>query len=217
MTHATPPVLQGLQVADDPAAWRAAGFAVEADRASVGGVQLWFAGHGGGIVGWWSDRWLPATLDGLRTIAAPPAPEPPPATHPNGITALDHVVVASPDLDRTATALGAVGLQPRRALTAARGDGDDDRRYLFYLLGPAVLEVIGPAAGPASRSLGSPDAAQAGARFVGLAFVAPDLAGLPGTTGPPRQAVQPGRRIVTLAVDGISVPIAVLTPRVAAR
>ncbi len=81
----------------------------------------------------------------------------------------------------------------------------------FVLLGTCVLEVIGPREHDPART-------PAPAAFVGLAFVAPDLdvvAGLDGVAGEPRDAMQPGRRIVTLRTreHGVSVPVALLTPR----
>lgn len=83
--------------------------------------------------------------------------------------------------------------------------------YAFFLLGTCVLEVIGPRDHDPGR-------APAPAAFVGLAFVAEDLAAvadLPDVAGEPHHAIQPGRRIVTLHTDahGVSVPVALLTPR----
>jgi hypothetical protein len=111
--------------------------------------------------------------------------------------------VASPDVDRTTAALEEVGLTVRRTVDAARGD--TGVRYRFLLLGTCLLELIGPV---------EPDG-EGPARFVGLAFTAPDLDVFDSASGPPRDAVQPGRRIVTLRTrdHDVSVPVAVMTPR----
>ena len=111
---------------------------------------------------------------------------------------IDHLVVTTPRLDRTLPALEAVGLEVRRTRDAGGG-----MRQAFLVAGPAVLEVVGdrPGAGPA--------------RLWGVTFVVPDVDALAGrfgeTLGTPRDAVQPGRRIVT--AHGMDVPVAFMTPR----
>ena len=113
-------------------------------------------------------------------------------------------MVASPDVDRTTAALASVGIHPRRTLDGVRGDVDV--RYRFFLAGTCVIEVVGP-------TRPDPDSAGQPARFAGLAFTAPRVDGFGELASSPRAAVQPGRMIVTLRAPGISVPVAVLTPR----
>lgn len=207
---ATPPRdrrLVGLTVGDEPAAWHALGFVVDGDRLTVGGVTIQLVGADGprGLLAW-SLSPPSGEVDGLAHRAEPAAVEQ--RAHPNGVTAVDHVVVGTPHVDRTVDALAVVGLQPRRRVDGLRGG---DRAYAFFLLDTCVLEVIGPATHDPSRTSGP-------AAFVGLAFVAEDLgvvAGLPGVAGEPRDAVQPGRRIVTVRTreHDVSVPLALLTPR----
>lgn len=215
MRSSTPPVLAGLRIADPAGAWAAAGFAVHGGVATVGAVQLRFDGDIGGVSAWWFDQPLPDEVAGIPTLAPslatalPPTGVAPSHGHPNGITALDHVVATTSDVDASLTRLASVGLRPRRVVDGVRGDGDAQVRYAFLLLGPAVLELVGPTLPEAPA-----DGPAGAARISGLAFVAPNLDDLPEATGPSRPAVQPGRRIVTLRVPGISVPIAVLTPRV---
>lgn len=208
-------VLRGLTVGDDPAVWDQLGFAVHGGRVHLGGVEVRLDGAraGGGLLGWTLDPSPAGALDGLPHVASDVAspsvsasttsssPDP---VHPNGITGVDHVVVATGDHDRTAAALAGHGLHPRRTVDGARGD--TATRYRFYLLGTCLLEVIGPT---------EPRADAGPARFVGLALVADDLERLGDHAGTPRAAVQPGRRIVTLRTEplGGSLPIAVLTPR----
>lgn len=200
--------LVGLRVGDRPDAWRTLGFDVDDDRFTVGGVTIHLVGDAGdrGVLGWSLEPGVEGDLDGL---AHAPAPTPTTsAAHANGVTGVDHVVVGTPHVARTLEALAAVGLQPRRVVDGLRGG---DRTYAFLLLGSCVLEVIGPRAHDPART-------PAPAGFVGLAFVAPRLdtvTALDGVAGDPRDAIQPGRRIVTLRTreHGVSVPVALLTPR----
>ena len=109
-----------FQVADPADAWTRAGFSVDSDAVCrVGGVRIRLAGRrrGTGIVGW-SLRGLPPDgslddLDGVPTTRSG-AVTALPAIHANGVTAIDHVVLLSPDLDRTVESMAAVGVEPRR-------------------------------------------------------------------------------------------------------
>jgi hypothetical protein len=178
--------------------------------------------RGRGIVGW---DLAPgsAAIDGLPTLPEPTLPEPalpepalpsvadagsadpdadaPVPPHPNGVVALDHLVVVTPDLDRTTAALEAVGIAARRTREAGRG-----RLQRFFRLGEVVLELVGPAE----------PAGDGPATFWGLAFTVGDIdataAHLAGRIGAAKQAVQPGRRIATLhAGDAVSVPVAFMS------
>lgn len=206
---ASRPQLRGLRIADDPATWAQLGFAVDDDgRCVVGGIALELAGRGAGsgIVGWMLagvDDGAP--LDGLATTAED-VPAPPDGEHPNGAVAVDHVVVSTPDVARTYAALAGAGLHLRRERRA--GTPEQPLRQGFYVLGGALLEVVGPAAasddGPAA--------------FWGLVLVVEDLdalaARLGDDLGAARHAVQPGRRIATLRrTAGSSVALAFMTPR----
>lgn len=204
----TAPRLVGLTVGDTPAAWRSIGFDVVDDRLTIGGVTVHLVGDDGprGVLAWSLEPAVPGDLDGLAHRPAPlPAGE---RSHPNGVVAVDHVVVGTPDLHRTLARLAGVGLQPRRTAEGLQGR---DRAYAFFVLGTCVLELIGPATH-------DPDRTSAPAAFVGLAFTAADMdavATLDGVAGTPRDAIQPGRRIVTLRTreHDVSVPVALLTPR----
>jgi hypothetical protein len=108
-----------------------------------------------------------------------------PGEHPNGALAIDHLVVFTADLAATTQALQEAGADLRRKWG----------RINFLRVGPLIVEV-----------------AQSGGatRFWGLTFTVPELPSGPGY-GEPRDAVQPGRRIVT--ARGGSAAVAFMTPR----
>ncbi|RDH74991.1 glyoxalase [Mycolicibacterium moriokaense] len=218
-----------IAVADPADAWMRAGFTVDSDAVCrVGGVRIRLAGTGAapaatsdtgaapaatsdtgaGIVGW-SLRGLPPdgspdSIDGIPTTRSERAFATP-AEHPNGVTAIDHVVLMSPHLDRTVAALAAVGAQPRRQRDAALGG--QPIRQLFFRFGEVILEVVG-----------SPDAAtDTPSTLWGITYVVDDIdataAFLGDRTTPVKDAVQPGRRITTLRHRdlGMSVPTAMIS------
>src|SRR5215211_1182923 len=96
------PQIEQLTVGGDPAAWRRAGFTVGPEGTSVGAVRLHFA-PGEGILGW-RLAGTTAEIDGLP-LAAPAPDQPVEAAHPNGVTRIDHLVVFTPELERTTRAL----------------------------------------------------------------------------------------------------------------
>ena len=206
------PTIDELTVADVPAAWSALGFAVDGDTCVVGDVRIRLADDAGkGICGW-SLRQIETTdLDGLPTRRSERQPPPESSGHPNGITAIDHVVAIAADLDRTVAALGTAGLDLRRIREQPTPAGAP--RQAFFRLGSVILEVVQEPAEATERAGGDRPAF-----FWGLAFVAPDLestvASLGDRVGPIRPAVQPGRRIATVRRSaGLAAPIALMTPR----
>ena len=203
--------LDTLVVGDEPSAWAAAGFTTVDGHVVVGGVRIRCADDGGG-----ADRWVlrapggtsvPQDVDGLATTTTT-APPPAPASHPNGVVGFDHLVLRSPDLDRTTEALGALGIELRR--TRDVGDGDQAFQQRFFRLGEVILELVGP------RS----PAGDAPCTIWGYALVSRDLdasaAHLGDRCSPPKDAVQPGRRIATVRTRelGIGVTVALMTPHV---
>jgi len=205
--------LDELTVADKPDAWRECGFEVVGEECVVGEVRIRFASpeSGRGLVGW-SLRGIESTaLDGLpTTTSVSPSSEEAPA-HPNGITAIDHVVAISSDLDRTVRALEAAGLDLRRIREEPTPAGAP--RQAFFRLGATILEVVQEPPEATERSGGDRPAF-----FWGLAFLAPDLGRTVAHLGEERvseirPAVQPGRQIATLRrAAGLSVPVALMTP-----
>jgi catechol 2,3-dioxygenase-like lactoylglutathione lyase family enzyme len=211
-----PVTLDELTVVDSPAAWRGVGFAVDGDICVVSRIRIRLAPDDSGLgMTEWSLRGVAESvdLDGIRTTRSDrPPPEGPP-THPNGVSALDHVVAITPDLDRTVAVMERAGLDLRRLREEATPAGAP--RQAFFRLGEVVFEVIQEPPEAVERAGGDHPAF-----FWGLAFVAPDLdasaASLGDRLGEIRDAVQPGRRIATLRRSaGLTLPIALMTPAVA--
>jgi hypothetical protein len=180
------PHLAGLDVAGEPDDWRAAGFTVDAD----GGIRTGHLRMQTGV--------------GERGISAwdfADEPDVEPATHPNGTTLLDHLVVFTDDPGRTTESYGELGMEPRRVRDLGNGT-----KQTFFTAGEVIVELVGP--------IPNVD----GERYWGLAFTVTDIdacaALLAPAMGNIKDAVQPGRRIVTLRHKevGLTVPIAFMSP-----
>jgi hypothetical protein len=231
------PALAEVAVGDPAAGWAAAGFTLDPDGAAtqVGAVRVRFVpaladappGTDRGIRSWsFADgppaepglrgpnaepglrgpNAEPGVLDGLPT-GAPVRVTDPPSLHPNGATVLDHVVVLSPDVDRTTDAFAGAGLDLRRVRPVP--GSEPARVQVFFRAGEVVIELVGPAA---ARGDGP-------ATFYGLAFTVADLDATAALLGDRlseiRPAVQAGRRIATLRHRdlGLTVPVAFLSHR----
>jgi hypothetical protein len=215
------PRLVALELAADPDAWRACGFTVDTGgRCRIGTTDVVLrgaaAGDGSGIVGWTVAGVIPADdgLDGLATAVAEgdaSTGEPAPA-HANGVSAIDHVVVSTPDTARTFEALEAAGFEVRRVRDA--GTPQRPLRQGFLLFSDVLLEVVGP---PEPLE----GAGDAPAEFWGVTLVAGDLGAAARAfgvhLGAPRDAVQAGRRIAVVAAEaGLGTRVALMTPRAGA-
>ncbi len=194
--------IASFDIADPVELWESLGFLVEAGASWVSGIRHQLGSAGRGILAW--------TLRGAEGLdelplasAAPKAPRPTPP-HPNGVIALDHLVIGTPDLRRTIDAFESHGVRLRRT----RDAGTDDRPSVqaFFRLGETIVEVVGR---PNEQGSGP-------ARFSGLAFTVSDLDATGYLLGdrlrPAKAAVQPGRRIATLDwAAGATVPIAFMS------
>ncbi|MGB7685421.1 MAG: hypothetical protein WBL45_06510 [Solirubrobacterales bacterium] len=207
------PTIDELTVADAPDAWSAVGFEVDGDTCVVGDVRIRLAGSdaGEGLVGWSLRDVADTELDGLRTARSERPPPDESRAHPNGITALDHVVAITPALDRTVAVLEEAGLDLRRIREEPTPAGAP--RQAFFRLGATILEVVQEPAEAIERGGGE----DRPAFFWGLALIAPDLdatiAGLGDRVSEVRPAIQPGRRIATLRRSaGLALPVALITP-----
>ncbi len=239
--------LRSITLGDEPRAWSELGFDVRTSDGSEGTgtvrlakTTLVLTGSGGGFEGWEIDG-SPEPIDGLPVADRPRgsvSAEPPAGSiaHPNGIASIDHVVISTDDMERTADALAATGLEARGGRsTTSYGS---PMRQQFYWLGDVILELVGPgepdsgndngnASGSSdnessdneSSDSGSSDRrAESAASLFGLALVASDLdttlAYLGDLAGRAKDAVQPGRRIAGLRTKGLGIdlPLAVMSP-----
>lgn len=200
------PVLTGVSIGGDAASWSGAGFAVDGGAFMLGRTTVSFDRPDGGLLSLAFDR-LPDgidSLDGLPVAVQEPAEG---VLQPNGVVAIDQVVIATPDFDRTAAALAAVGLGIRRErVTEAEEGGSDPVRQGFVRAGGPVIELVHTARVPEGPALGW-----------GLGFICQTLERtvneLEGLIGPIRDAVQPGRRIATFSRDArLGLPIVLLDP-----
>jgi hypothetical protein len=204
------PTVDELFIAAAPDPWRAAGFVVDGDLCEVGTVRLRLdGGPGRGITAWSVRDAATLDLDGLDTRAsdAPPAAG---DSHPNGTLSVDHLVVITPDLDRTTAALQAAGFDLRRVREGDTPGGS--RRQAFFRMGELILEVV--EAPPGTKIAADPGGL---ARLWGISFLVEDMAtpvaALGESLGEPRDAVQPGRRIATVATEaGLGPAVAFMTP-----
>ncbi len=208
-----------IVLADEPARWRSLGFELDGDRVQVGGVFIRLAGDAArpqrapGILEWSLRGLASCELDGLASTHSTAPPAPPAPAHPNGILAIDHVVAMTPALDRSVTALTAAGLDLRRIREQPTAAGAP--RQAFFRLGAEILELVQQ---PERSARGDTLDRDGPARLWGLALCSGDfertLATLGELAGEPREAVQPGRRIVTLRRSaGLAVPLAVMSAR----
>lgn len=200
-----------VTIAADAEPWRAAGFAVETVEGAavcrIGSTLLALSGASAdgaeAITGLAIEGLGPAELDGIALVAAGKTmPTPAPADHPNGVTGIDHLVVRSPDVDRTTGALVEAGLELRRERRFPAGD--TTVRQSFFWMGDVICELVG------DDTAHDPGPAVAW----GLALTAPDLDRVATVAGDaatePKPAVQPGRHI--MAIHRLGVPVAVMTP-----
>lgn len=201
-------LLKELVVGDEPAVWESLGFTMNGNRCRIGhvdvvcdpsvgkGIRKWtLVGEGSGDVDGVPTEWSSA---GVEVGGA----------HPNGIVEIDHVVLTSPDVNRTINALNGLGIKTR-----AERETDTygaTMKQVFFKLGQPILELIG-----ALEPMGDQPA-----RFFGLAFTSEDLDAtakyLGETLHPSKEAVQPGRQIATLdkATGGSTIAIAIMSPEV---
>jgi len=203
-------ILAGLSISDPPELWADLGFSVEAGACRVGGLDFTLGAPGAGITDWTlAAAEVPDGIDGIdglpTLVIDDPAPDGAALEHPNAVVSLDHVVVMTPDLERTVGTLGRVGIFERRRRDVGR-PGQPPTTQVFFRLGEAILELVGS---PVTKAEGP-------ARFWGLAFTVSDLDRTASALGDRlrdvKEAVQPGRRIASLDhAAGSAVPIAFMT------
>lgn len=206
--------IEELTLADEAERWAALGFDVDGDVVRLATVDVRMAGRGAGrgLAGWSLAGAATSELDGLPTSIVTPGSAAYAPEHPNGVVSIDHIVAVSPDFERTVGALVAGGLDLRRVREEPTPAGAP--RQAFFRLGGEILEVVAEPDDVTEKN-GGPDRP---AFFWGLALLSSDIdrtaAALGEHAGEPRPAVQPGRRIATVRRSaGLSVPVAIITPR----
>jgi catechol 2,3-dioxygenase-like lactoylglutathione lyase family enzyme len=214
-----------LTVADDVSTWTKLGFTADGGAVHVGGVTFVCAntvGEGAkGITDWNlhdPEGVLPSSIDGIDTGTTKVRTSVESPVHPNGVTGIDHLVIRSPDLERTIGVLEDLDLPCRRRRDAGAYGSTTMKQAFFWLGSPSdprdriVLEVVGESeVDPATKDQPS--------SFFGIAFVCADLDATAAFFGdfakPPIDAVQPGRRITSISSRaGSSVAIALMSPHV---
>ena len=204
------PTIDSIIVADPPDAWAAAGFTVDDDgTCRVGTVRVELVGPEAGkrIVGWTLREVPDGPIEGLATEASdrPPCE---PAVHPNGTLLIDHLVVLTPDVERTVKAFSALGIEPKRSRSVDPEQYGFAAVQTFFRMGEVILELIG----------GEEPTGDGDCGFFGLAYTVEDLDATQRLLGPclpnVKDAVQPGRRIGTLRHKevGMSVATAFMSP-----
>ena len=174
--------INALHIADPPDAWADLGFVVNDGVVTVDGLAYVLGADGKGVSAW-NLVDVAGVVDGLPSGDAATATA---STHPNGVVALDHLVISTPDIGRTIENFEIAGFELRRTRDAGR------LQQAFFKAGDVILEIAGP-----------PQPAGDGpARFWGLAWTVDDLDATAAYLGDrlhaPKDAVQKGRRIATL-------------------
>jgi hypothetical protein len=140
-------------------------------------------------------------IDDLPTLHGTPSDPNDGAAHPNGVLGIDHLVVYTPDLERTCAAIEAATAAPLKRVREVGA-----LRQGFHRLGELIVEVVT-----------FPDVAVQQATFWGLALNVSNIDSLFASTGsdvlsPPKDAVQPGRRIASFReAAGLGLPVAVMS------
>lgn len=194
--------------------WQAIGvnFALP-DRAFVGNTWLHFNAHlAPGLQSWAlcvdASESRTKTIDGLATNFVdhvPPAPDLNDVSSGGprlDIVGVDHVVINTPDLQRTSDAIAlATGAQLKRVR-----DAGGDVQQGFHRLGGVVIEIVS-----------SPKMPPGVATFWGFVLTVDNIDAMYDFVGPdvlsePKPAVQPGRRIATFRSGAhLGLPCALMT------
>ena len=198
-----------LRIGAEPDDWQQLGFGVSPDgTVALANARLELsAALTRGAIGSWAleGDGVPPEVDGLPTEPGTRASAE--VIHPNTALSVDHLVVVTPSLERTAGAFEAIGIECCRVREAGEGI-----RQGFFLVGDMLAEVVE-----------TPEAKEgAPARFWGIMVAVADIDAAAGVLGrrlgATKDAVQPGRRIATVRPEASGgLPLALITQRERAR
>jgi hypothetical protein len=197
-----------LVIGGAPAGWEAIGIAFDAgncsslagtilriDQQLVPGLHAWSLDGVDVSI---------STIDGIATVAAQNNGAPDATTTSNDlihIVGIDHVVINTPDLQRTSDALSeATGVPLKRIRDAGNGVTQG-----FHKLGSVVVEIVT-----------MPSIVEGPATLWGFVLNVSNLDEIaahlgPDVLSPPKPAVQPGRRIATFrGAAALGVPVALM-------
>lgn len=179
--------LTGIDLTGSIEPWLALGLAADDEGViRVGRVTVRFDADAARLATWPGPHG--PECDGVLVRAAEPGLPSMAADHRLGATRVDHVVLMTPDLERTSAAATAVFAEPlKRVRDAGKGVHQG-----FFRLGEVILEIVQ-----------APHVPEGPALLWGLVLVVDDLdtacAALgPEVIGAARTAVQAGRRIATV-------------------
>ncbi len=203
------PVLDRLDLPGTADAWQRCGFELERQGFVAGAIAIRVGEREEGEAAWGFSTHSVGTneLCGIAFVDQAVRRATSDHAHPNGVVAVDHVVVASDRLAATCADFEAAGFEPRRPAT--RGSGE--RSEVFFWSGSTLIELVGPVH---EASDGLPRAT-----IWGVTFVVNDIAALSrlegSPVGDPQSAVQPGRQIAIARAElRLGLGVAFITPHV---
>lgn len=191
------PQLTTLEVPASAEAWRRCGFDVPEDSVFAAGpvaVRLDAAAQQVTLR-------LSEPVEGLAFCEQADAPL---SIHPNGVTAVDHVVLATSRPEAAVAALVAAGAEVRGTRETELGGTRIEQRFLP--LPGGMIELVSSGDWPESPAIW------------GITFACSDpdaaAAAYPDLIPAPHDAVQPGRRITTIAREAsLGTRVALISPR----
>ena len=192
-----------LVVGGQPTAWSSIGLTFVDGICSVGDLSLRLDGSlEPGISAWTLSRCIgDGDIDGIPTTHGDLTQSVTPDSKVMDIVGVDHVVVFTNDLERTSTEVARVTGEPLKRIREA-GDGV---RQGFHRLGSVIVEIVEQKRVERTLLWG----------FVLTVNNLDDVAGHfgPDVLSPPRDAVQPGRRIAAFRGGvGLGTAVALMTP-----
>ncbi|KAK3237553.1 hypothetical protein CYMTET_52387 [Cymbomonas tetramitiformis] len=169
MSNSAQPYVNEIVIGDNASSWRKAGFSVGEDATlELGGVTLRFVGEaaGRGILSWGLSWSTTSSIDGLKTTVVKERKRGNTRRsleeHANTGFGIDHIVLASTHVHRTAEILAQSGLVVKRASKS------DSGWIQYFFKTNIIIELVGP-------DNDENAAADAPAKFWGLTVAVHDI------------------------------------------